>query len=162
MDDLAAQRAEARAERHAAERAHAATINWTLINELHRKPHPLLNLTEGEQYGILIDGKFDDCCNSVGEVMQEARTAHHLLDMAGIPRGTGYSSDVDARTYLAITELGTLRERLARIAGWHARETGPAGTVGDFCTECGARWPCDTRRMAEGSYADEEAEKTHG
>lgn len=45
--------------------------------------------------------------------------------------------------------------RLDRIAGWHARETGPAGTVGDYCTECGRFWPCATRRMADGAYVDE-------
>lgn len=52
--------------------------------------------------------------------------------------------------------LVTTEERLARVADWHARETGPAGTVGDYCTECGTRWPCDTRRIAEGIYVDEE------
>ena len=50
-----------------------------------------------------------------------------------------------------------LRERLARISGWHERETGPAGAVGDFCIECGNRWPCYTRRMADGIYIDPEA-----
>lgn len=53
-------------------------------------------------------------------------------------------------------------DRLQRIANWHTRETGPAGTVGNYCTECGTRWPCDTRRMAEGTYDDEEAEKIYG
>lgn len=47
-------------------------------------------------------------------------------------------------------------ERLGRIGGWHARETGPAGMVGDYCVDCGHVWPCDTRRMAEGTYSDEE------
>jgi len=56
-------------------------------------------------------------------------------------------------TYL-FRELLDARERLDRIAGWHSRETGPAGTVGDYCTECGELWPCDTRRMAEGTYVD--------
>jgi hypothetical protein len=28
--------------------------------------------------------------------------------------------------------------------------------VGDYCVECGNHWPCDTRRMAEGSYEDSE------
>jgi hypothetical protein len=43
-------------------------------------------------------------------------------------------------------------DRLQRISIWHSRETGPAGTVGDYCTECGQRWPCDTRQMADGTY----------
>ena len=46
------------------------------------------------------------------------------------------------------------RERLDRIATWHARETGPGGMVGDYCTECGEHWPCDTRRMADGTHED--------
>lgn len=45
-------------------------------------------------------------------------------------------------------------ERLARIADWHSRERGPAGMFGDYCTECGSRWPCDTREMADGTYQD--------
>lgn len=46
--------------------------------------------------------------------------------------------------------------RLDRIGGWHKRETGQAGRVGDFCTECGHRWPCDTRQMADGTYKDDD------
>jgi hypothetical protein len=65
----------------------------------------------------------------------------------------------DGRTRVAwLPVLGddpTTRERLDRIESWHARETGPAGMVGDFCICCGDRWPCDTRRMAEGTYVDE-------
>lgn len=53
--------------------------------------------------------------------------------------------------------LGVFGERLDRITSWHARESGPGGMVGDYCRECGNRWPCDTRRMAEGTYVDEEA-----
>lgn len=41
-------------------------------------------------------------------------------------------------------------DRLQCIASWHSRETGPAGTVGDQCLECGHRWPCATRRLADG------------
>lgn len=47
-------------------------------------------------------------------------------------------------------------ERLSRISGWHARETAPGGMVGDYCIECGHRWPCDTRKMADGTYVDED------
>lgn len=121
-------------------------INWTLINDLHTKQHPLLNIRE--------DGHRHDCCPWDGEVAVEARTAHHLLDIAGVPRGKGYSSDVDARTFLLLAEVIGLRERLDRIATWHSRETGPAGTFGDYCTECTERWPCDTRRMADGTHED--------
>ncbi len=45
-------------------------------------------------------------------------------------------------------------DRLQRIAAWHSRETGAGGMVGDYCTECGNRWPCDTRRLADGTYQD--------
>lgn len=47
-------------------------------------------------------------------------------------------------------------ERLDRITTWHARETGPAGTVGDYCTECAHRWPCPTRKMADGTWTDQD------
>lgn len=129
-------------------------INFPLLGELAKKPHPLLNIVDDALYGAEIGGAFTNCSGGVGETMQEARTAHHLLDMIGIPQGKGYSSDLDARTFLAIREVMGLRERLDRIATWHARETGPSGTVGDFCTECGERWPCDTRRMADGTHED--------
>ena len=91
------------------------------------------------------------------ELLYGAIAVHHLLDLAGVPQG--YSLDtqtIDARTLIAIRGMGNLRERLDRISGWHARETGPAGMVGDFCIECGHRWPCDTRRMADGIYQDED------
>lgn len=52
-------------------------------------------------------------------------------------------------------------DRLQRIATWHSRESGPGGLVGDYCTECGARWPCATRRMADGTYVDDEAADSH-
>lgn len=47
-------------------------------------------------------------------------------------------------------------DQLQRIASWHSRETGPGGTVGDFCVECGTVWPCDTRRLADGTYENED------
>jgi hypothetical protein len=46
-------------------------------------------------------------------------------------------------------------DRLQRIASWHSRETGAAGTVGDFCRECGTLWPCDTWKSAVGNYDDD-------
>jgi hypothetical protein len=121
-------------------------MNWELLGELYAKPHPLIRDidTSGLHYGI-------------AEVLLEAKAVHHLLDFAGVPRGySGDTRDIDARTLLACRGMNTLRERLARISAWHERETGPAGTVGDFCVECGHRWPCDTRRMADGVYVDED------
>jgi hypothetical protein len=134
--------------------ATAPKVNFPLLAELSTKPHPLLNI--GDDCQFICTTHNDD--HYIGEVEQEARNAHHLLDMVGIPRGVGYASDLDSRTHLALVEIVTLRERLDRIAGWHARATGPAGMVADDCTECGQRWPCDTRRMAEGTYVDDAEE----
>jgi hypothetical protein len=126
-------------------------VNFKLLGELAKKPHKLLNIADDFEAQIR-----DIPIAWTGEVFQETRTAHHLLDMVGVPQGRGDRSRVDARTFLAITEISDLRERLARISTWHSREAGPAGMVGDFCTECDARWPCATRRMADGTYVDEE------
>jgi len=123
-------------------------MNWNLLRELAAKPHPLLRPGGAS-------GDTSDLHYSVVEVLHEAVTVHHLLDLAGVPQGYSVDTqDIDARTLIAIIGMGNLRERLSRIADWHARETGPAGTVGDFCTECGHRWPCDSRRMADGTYVD--------
>lgn len=131
-------------------------INWTLIQELAAKPHKHLNIVEGAQYGLMVDGVFDVACNGVNEVMEEARTVQHLCDLAGVPEGEGaYAPHIDARVYLLLVGRNALRERLDRIISWHSRESGPGGMVGDFCTECGEKWPCDTRRMADGTYVDE-------
>jgi len=63
-------------------------------------------------------------------------------------------------TYFDLQELLSraldASDRLGRIATWHGRETGPGGMVGDYCVECGTRWPCDTREMADGTYVDDE------
>ena len=53
----------------------------------------------------------------------------------------GYSTDtrdIERRALLAVRGMIRSGRRLARISGWHAGETGPAGTVGDYCTECRA------------------------
>ena len=120
-------------------------VNWEILKELADRPHPLYRVVDTDNIYLT-------------ETMYCVLVSHHLLDLAGVPHG--YSVDtrtIDCRVLLAIMAMGNLRERLARIAGWHERETGPAGTVGDFCTECGHRWPCDTRRMADGIYTDPEA-----
>lgn len=120
-------------------------INFSLLAELATKPHPLLNIG-------------DEPSPWWGEVHQEARNTHHLLDMVGIPHGKGYAQDLDARAWLAVVKLQQLQERLDRIAAWHSRQTGPSGTFDDYCRECGCIWPCDTQRMATGSYVDDETE----
>ncbi len=128
--------------------ANRKRINWTLIQGLYAKAHPNQNHQRVQ------------CCDNeplgVGEVLQEALAAQHLLDLAGIPLGRHDDRDIDARVWLAVDLINDLRDRLSRIGTWHARETGPGGMVGDFCIECGTGWPCDTRRMADGTYQDDD------
>lgn len=50
-------------------------------------------------------------------------------------------------------------DRLQRISTWHSRETAPGGMVGDNCNECGHRWPCDTRKLADGAYNVDDSER---
>jgi hypothetical protein len=131
-----------------------AEINWTLIQSLAAKPHKHLNIVEGEQYGVMVDGVFNTGSGGIGEVLEEARTVQHLCDLAGIPEGESYAAHIDARVFLLLAEVLKLRERLDRISRWHARETADGGLVGDYCMDCGGRWPCETRRMADGTYVD--------
>jgi hypothetical protein len=123
-------------------------INWALIQQLAAKPHKHLNIVEGAQYGLLVNGAFSHACNGVGEVMEEARTVQHLCDLAGIPEGCVYDAHIDARVYLLLAEVLQRREQLDRITSRHTRE-------GCCCTECGYEWPCDTRRMADGTWTEE-------
>lgn len=129
-------------------------VNWTLIQDLAKRPHKHLNINHGGEYGVMVDGVFDRACNGVGEVMEEARAVQHLCDLAGVPEGEGYSAHIDARVFLLLDEVLKLRERLDRISRWHALETGPGGTVGLWCAECSHIHPCDTARMADGTYVD--------
>lgn len=124
---------------------HRASINWPLLERLAEKDHPLANILAERQ----------DLPLGVGEALQDARISHHLLDLAGIPYGTGmYDSHLDARTWQAVVKIQHLDARLDRITAWHSRETTEGGMVGDYCTECGGVWPCETRRMADGSHED--------
>ena len=126
-----------------------AEINWTLLKDLAGKPHKHLKIAGDFEAQI-----HDTPISWIGEVFQEARTVQHLCDIAGLPEGEGYSAHIDARVFLLLAERNSLSERLDRIGAWHSRETGPAGTVGDYCNECGSTWPCETKRMAEGTYVD--------
>jgi hypothetical protein len=122
-----------------------ADVNWELLKELYDKPHPLIRDidTTGLHYGLV-------------ELLHEAKAVHHLLDLAGVPRGYSLDTrDIDSRTLIAVRAMSNRAERLSRISAWHSRETGPAGTVGDYCVECGHLWPCETRRTADGTYKDE-------
>lgn len=55
-----------------------------------------------------------------------------------------------------MTNLEDAAYRLQRIAAWHSRGTLPGGMVYDYCIECDNVWPCDTRRMADGTYPDDD------
>jgi hypothetical protein len=125
----------------------AREVNWSLLASLRDRDHPLAN----------IKAETRDLPLGVGEVLQEARVSHHLLDMAGVPnknREHPDATDLDARVWLLLDAVIGLRQQRDRLIGWHSRETAPGGMVGDFCNECGSTWPCDTRRLLEGTYVD--------
>jgi hypothetical protein len=124
-------------------------VNYDLLTKLAVKPHPLLNIAD--------DAEDQTSSPWGGEVFQEARTVHHLLDMVGIPHGRGYAQNLDSRTWLAIAQIIKMRGQLDRIATWHSRETADGGMVGDYCIKCGDRWPCETRRMADGTHEEIDA-----
>jgi hypothetical protein len=117
-------------------------INFGLLSELAGKAHPLLN------------PKVCDCHHWCGEINQEAKVSHHLLDMVKIPHGTNYAQNLDARTYQAVMRIFDLEDRLFRISAWHKRTVLPGGLFDHVCCECGEPWPCDTHKMANGSYVD--------
>jgi len=138
-------------------------VNWEILRELAEKPHPLYDpfalialLMKPHPGPVTIPGI---TASNVVEALDDVLVSHHLLDLIGVPHGLSLDTrNLDARVLLAVRGHMALGERLDRVAGWHQRETGPAGMVGDYCTECGHRWPCDTRRMADGTYADDDPE----
>jgi hypothetical protein len=85
------------------------------------------------------------------ELGMEAENAQQLLDFVGIPDGSPQGKgDVDWRVAETVLRLMEAGQRLSAIASAHARETGPAGMVGDYCIECERRWPCPTYLWANG------------
>ncbi len=130
-----------------------SVINWDLLTKLGGLEHKDLNVHSGcDEFSAAFTftcGQGHDH-SSYGEVIAEARAVQHLCDMAGVPSGTGYSAHIDARVFQLVMIANDFRLRATRIAAIHARESGPAGMVGDYCTECAHRWPCPTNRLAEG------------
>jgi hypothetical protein len=135
-------------------------VDWEILKELAERPHPLYDpfrlialLMEPHPEPVTIPGI---TASNIVESLCDVLESHHLLDMIGVPHGLSLDTrELDARVLLAVRGHMALSGRLDRIAGWHARETGTAGTVGDFCTECGHLWPCETRRMADGNHPDD-------
>ena len=82
----------------------------------------------------------------------------HMDADATIAAVAAADGETDRLTYGHLRELLASAfeagDRLQRIASWHSRETADGGMVGDFCIECGLRWPCETRRMADGTHED--------
>lgn len=104
----------------------ATEINWPLLEDLASK-----------------------LCD-VDHQQSELAVVHHLLDITGIPSGDGDFGRADVRVYQLVARENALGITLSRVAGAHSRETGPAGSVGDYCVECHAKWPCWTMRVILG------------
>jgi hypothetical protein len=99
------------------------------------------------------------------ETVDDATRLHRLAHVAAtfreVPPGAymiAYATEdggVNGVTYGDIAAVVRInidgRERLERIATWHVRESGARR-----CTECGHVWPCDTRRMADGTWTEED------
>lgn len=117
--------------------------DWKLLELLKDKPHPLLR-------EILLP---HDPFGGLGEILQSVKVAHHLLDMAGVPRGAIYSSYVDSRVLLLLRQS----QRLQRIAALHQPDRNCDGHGGNsgYCVECGWAWPCATAETASGERDDE-------
>jgi hypothetical protein len=79
--------------------------------------------------------------------------ADDLVAAVATPDGIERLTYSDLRALLS--EAYQAGDRLQRIGTWHSRETADGGMVGDYCVECGHVWPCDTRKMADGTYEDE-------
>ncbi len=82
-------------------------IDYDVLAALATRTHPLLNIADDWHQQVLETPEA-----WIGEVLFQARSVYHLLDMAQIPQGRGYSSDLDSRTYLAVMELIDLRKQV--------------------------------------------------
>lgn len=94
----------------------------------------------------------------VGVIVGRFRDMDPSLAVAAVADGDG---GITRLTYGDLCDLLSAAyeagDRLQRISTWHSRETGPGGMVGDYCVECAEVWPCDTRKMADGTYTDDES-----
>jgi hypothetical protein len=117
-------------------------INFNLLARLRTKPHPhIRDVTlppEADPFG------------GWGELHNQVKASHHLLDIAGIPNAKGDKGDLDARTWQLVVKAQQFDGYLDRLRTWHSRETAEAGMVGTLCAECETHWPCDTIRLLDG------------
>jgi hypothetical protein len=124
-------------------------VNYDLLERLRRRPHPLLDpvFSDGDDYylGEVVEG-----------VMHQSVAAHHLLDVAGVAllphQDEKGATELDARLLRVLLAAMDLQARLGQLAAWHCREARPGGKVGLYCDECGNTWPCDTYKLATGTY----------
>lgn len=115
-------------------------INFDLLRRLRDKPHPHIRdipLPPGLHVGW-------------GEIADQAKVSHHLLDLAAIPNDLGYKGDLDARTWQLLVKFQQIDGYLDRLRTWHSREVAELGMVGTYCAECERVWPCDTIRLLDG------------
>lgn len=96
-----------------------------------------------------------------GELTRLAQTLAAFRDtppgqtIAATATADGGAAHLTYGDLFAIYETASAaNERLERIASWHSRETADGGMVGDYCNDCGQRWPCETRQMADGTHED--------
>lgn len=124
--------------------------DWKLINYLSKQPHPSLREIPLPH---VLHSEIGELIYGVDEALQEARTAHHLLDLAGVPRGEGDAGHLDAR----VLQLMRRGQRLERIETMHQpdRNCDGHGGVSGYCVECGWPWPCVTAEAASGECDEE-------
>lgn len=116
-------------------------INFDLLRRLRVKPHPHIRD---------VPPPADDTFGGWGELHDQAKVSHHLLDIARIPNEVGYRGDLDARTWQLLVKFQELDGYLDRLRTWHSREVAELGMVGTYCAECERVWPCDTIRLLDG------------
>jgi hypothetical protein len=116
--------------------------DWKLLEHLKDKPHPLIR-------EIPLP---DDPFGGIGEILQSVKVAHHLLDLAGVPRGKIYSAYLDSRVLL----LARQAHRLQRLADMHQPDRNCDGCGGNsgYCVECELPWPCASAQVASGEQDD--------